>query len=111
VPVVRYGCLTSSLTLRDEYRLRVFENNLLRRIFGMKRDKVIGRCRKLHNKEFCNLYSSPHIFKMIMSRKIRWKGRVAHMGRRRTPTGCWWEGQKKSDHSGHQGINGRIILK
>jgi hypothetical protein len=59
LPVVLYGCETWSLTLREEHRLRVFENRVLRRIFGPKRDEVIGGWRKLHNEELHNLYCSP----------------------------------------------------
>jgi hypothetical protein len=59
--VILYGCETCSLTLNEEYRLRVFENRVLRRIFGPKRDEVTGGWRKLHNEELCNLYSSPSI--------------------------------------------------
>jgi hypothetical protein len=59
LPVFLYGCETWSLTLREEHRLRVFENNVLRRIFGQKRDEVTGEWRKLHNEEFHILYSSP----------------------------------------------------
>jgi hypothetical protein len=65
--VVLYGCETSSLTLREEYRLNVFENRVLRRIFGPKRDEVIG-WRKVHDEELCNLYSSPDIIRMKLWR-------------------------------------------
>jgi hypothetical protein len=61
LPVVLYGCETSSLTLREEHRLRVFENSVLRRIFGPKRNEVTGELRKLHIEELHNLYSSPDI--------------------------------------------------
>ena len=60
--VVLYGCETRSLTLREERRLRVFENRLLRRIFGPKRDEVAGEWRKLHNEVLNDLYSSPNVF-------------------------------------------------
>ena len=70
----------SSLTLREERRLRVFENGMLRRIFGPKRDEVTGECRKLHNEELKGLYSSPNIVRVIKSRRMRWAGHVAHMG-------------------------------
>jgi len=63
-----YGCETWSLTLRGEHRLKVFENRVLRRIFGPKRDKVTGECRKLHNEEFNDLYISPNIIQVIKSR-------------------------------------------
>jgi hypothetical protein len=65
LPVVLYGCETWSLTLREERGLRVFENRVLRRIFGPKRDEVTGGWRKLHNEEFHNLYTSPSIIRMI----------------------------------------------
>jgi hypothetical protein len=65
------GCETLSLTLREEHRLRVFENRVLRRIFGTKRDGVTGRCRKLHNEELHNLYSSPSIIRIIKSRRMK----------------------------------------
>jgi hypothetical protein len=64
LPVVVYGCETWSLTLRDEHRLRVFENKVLRRIFGLKRDEVIGGWRKLHD-ELYSLYGSPSIIRMV----------------------------------------------
>jgi hypothetical protein len=61
----------------------VFENSLLRRIFGSKRDELAGRWRKLHNEELCYLYSSPSIIRMIKSRRMRWAGHVARMGEKR----------------------------
>jgi hypothetical protein len=63
--------------------LRVFENRVLRRIFGPKRDEVTGEWRKVHNDELHNLYSSPNIIRMIKSRRMRWGGHVAHMGEKR----------------------------
>jgi hypothetical protein len=69
-----------SLTLREEHRLRVFENRVLRRIFGLKRDEVTGKWRKLHNGKLHNLYSSPDIIRQIKSRRMRWAGHVACMG-------------------------------
>ena len=76
LPVVLYGCETWSLTLREEHRLRVFQNRVLRRIFGPKRDGVTGQWRKLHNEELNDLYCSPNIFRVIKSRRMRWAGRV-----------------------------------
>jgi len=68
LPVVLYGCETWSLTLREERRLGVFENRMLRRIFGPKRDEVTWEWRKLHNEELNDLYSSPNIIPVIKSR-------------------------------------------
>jgi hypothetical protein len=69
-----YRCGTWSLILREEHRLRVFENRVLRRIFGPKRDEVKGDWWKLHNEELHNLYSSPNIIRMIRSRMLRSAG-------------------------------------
>jgi hypothetical protein len=69
-----------SLTLREEHKLRVFENRVLRRIFGSKRDEVTGGWRKLHNEELHGLYSSPSIIRVIKARRMRWAGYVARMG-------------------------------
>ena len=80
LPVVLYGCETCSLTLQEERRLRVFENKVLRRIFGPRRDEVTGDCRRLHNEEINDLYSSPNIAQVLKSRRIRWAGHVARMG-------------------------------
>jgi hypothetical protein len=81
--VVLYGCETWSLTLREEHRLRVSENRVLRRIFGPKRDEVTGEWRKLHNEELRELYSSPSIIRIIKSKRIRLTGHVARMGEKR----------------------------
>jgi hypothetical protein len=80
LPFVLYGCETWSLTLREEHRLRAFENRVLMRIFGPKRDDVTGEWRKLHNEELHSLYSSPNIIRQIKSRRMRWAGHVARMG-------------------------------
>jgi hypothetical protein len=91
LPEVLYGSETWSLTLREEYRLRVFENRVLRRIFGPKRDEVTGEWIKLHNEELRELYSSPSIIRIIKSRRMRWAGHAARMGRRGTLIDYWWE--------------------
>jgi len=78
--VVLYGCETWSLTLREESRLRVFENRVLRRVFGPKRDEVTGELRKLHNEELIDLYSLPNIVRVVKSRRMRWAGHVVRMG-------------------------------
>jgi hypothetical protein len=84
LPVVLYGCETWSLTLREEHRLRVFENRVLRRIFGPKRDDVTGEWRKLHNEELRDLHSSPSIIRIIKPRRMRWAGDVARIREKRT---------------------------
>jgi hypothetical protein len=77
--VLLYGCETWSIPLREEPKLRLFENGVLRRIFGPKRDEVTGVWRKLHNEELHNLYFSPSIIIMTKSRMMRWAGNVARM--------------------------------
>jgi hypothetical protein len=79
LPLILYGCETRSLTLREEHRLRVFENRVLRRIFGPRRDEVTGGWRKLCNEELHGLYSSPSIIRVIKARRMRWAGHVARM--------------------------------
>jgi hypothetical protein len=86
LPVVLYRCEISSLSLREEHRLRVFENRVLRRILGPKGDEVTGDWRKLHNEELNNFYSSPSIIRMIKLRRMRWTGNVVrtNWGKRNT---------------------------
>jgi len=83
LPVVLYGCETWSPTLREETKLRVFENMVIRRIFGLRRDEVKGEWRRLHNEELSDLYSSPNIMRPIKSRRMRLAGHVARMGKER----------------------------
>ena len=77
LPVVSYGRETWSLTLREEHRLNVFENKVLRKIFGAKKDEIAGEWRKLHNDELYALYSSPNIIRSPKSRRLRWAGHIA----------------------------------
>jgi hypothetical protein len=80
--VALYRGDTCSLILREQHRLRVFENRVLRRIFGPKKDEVTGEWRKLHNEELRDLYSSPSIIRTIKSRRMRWMEHVARVGGR-----------------------------
>jgi hypothetical protein len=81
--VVLFGSETWPLTLREDRRLRVFENRVLMRMFGPKRDDVTGDWRKLHNEEVNDQYCSPNIVRVIKSRRVGWAGHVARMGNRR----------------------------
>ena len=80
LPVVLYGCETWSLSLREKRKLRVFENRVLMRIFGPRRDEVTGEWRRLHNEALNDLYCSPNIVRVIKWRRMGWAGHVAHMG-------------------------------
>jgi hypothetical protein len=111
LPVVLYGCKTGSLTVREEQRLRVFQNRVLRRISGPKRDKVRGGWRKLRKEELQNLYPSSSVIRMIKSRGMRWAEHVTHMGRRGMFVGYLRESQKKTDHQEDQHEKWWIILK
>jgi hypothetical protein len=97
LPVVLNGYETWSLTLREEHRLRVFENRVLR-IFGPKRGEVTGEWRKLHNEELRDLYSSPSIIRIMMPKRMRWAGMLHEWGRRGTRVVYWWESQRERDH-------------
>jgi hypothetical protein len=96
--VVLYGCETWSLTLREEHRLRVFENRALRRIFGPTREEVTGEWRKFHNKELHELYSSPSIIRISKSRRMRWADYVARMEEKRKAYRLLVKNQRERDH-------------
>jgi len=100
-----YGCETWSLTLR----LRVFENRLMRSIFGPKRDEVSGEWRKLHNEEFNTLYSFPNIIGEIKSRRIKWAWHLARMGVRRGAYRVLVGNLRERDHLKDTSIDSRII--
>jgi hypothetical protein len=93
LPVVMYEYETWSVTLREEHILRVFENRVLRRIFGPKRVEMTGGWRGLHNS-----YFAPSIIRTVKSRRVRWVGHVARTGRRGRHVGYWWESQTERDH-------------
>jgi hypothetical protein len=80
--------------IREEHRLRVFENSVVRIIFGSKRDKVTGDWRKLHDEKLHNLYSSPNLIRMLKSRRMRLTGHAARKGRRGMHIGYLWEKPK-----------------
>jgi len=90
LPVVLHGCETWSLARWEERKLRVFENMVLRRIFGPRKDEVTGKWRRLHNEELNDFYSSPNIVWVIKSRRMSWAGHVARMGEERGCIGSWW---------------------
>jgi hypothetical protein len=107
MPVVLYGCESWSLTLREERRLRVFENRVLRRIFGPKRDEGKGEWRKLHNEEIHNLYSSPDIIRQVKANEVG--GACGTHGRgKKNVQGFGGEGPKERDHLEVQGVGGRM---
>jgi hypothetical protein len=83
LPVVLYGCETWSLTIKEERRLKVFENRMLGRVFGPRRVEVTGEWRKLNNEELNDLYYLPNIVRVVNSRRMRWAGHVARLGRRK----------------------------
>jgi len=98
LPVVLYGCETWSLTLPEERKLRVFENMVLRRIFGPRRDEVTGEWRRLHNEELNDLYSSPNIVRVIKSRRRDGLSIWRVWVRRGRCIGSWWGNRRERDH-------------
>jgi len=103
---VLYGCETWSLILREERKLKVFKNMVLRRIFGPRRDEVTGGLRRLYNEELNDLYSSPDIVRVTKSRRMRWAGNVARMGEEMGCIGSWWGNRRERDHWGVLGVDG-----
>ena len=93
--------------------MRVFENRVLRRVFGPKRDEVTREWRKLHNEELSDLYFLPNIVQVVKSRRMRWARHVARIGERRGEvyTGFWWGNLRERDNLEDPGIDGRIILR
>jgi len=96
--------------LREERKLRVSENMVLRRIFGPRMDEVTGEWRRLHNEELNDLYSSPNIVRVIKWRRMRWAGHVMRMGEERGRIRYWWGDRREGDHWGDLGIDWWIIL-
>jgi hypothetical protein len=105
------GCETWSLILKEELRLGVYGNKVLRRIFGSERDEVTGAWRKLHSEELNVLYCSPYIVRVIKSRRMRWAGHVARKGERRGINRVFMGKPDGKNHLEDPGENERIILK
>jgi hypothetical protein len=97
--------------LREECRLRVFENRVLRRIFGPKRDEVTRECRRLHNEELYAVYGPSNIIRIIKSRRLRWEKHVARMGKRRGAYKVLVGKPEERNHLEDPGVDGRTILK
>jgi hypothetical protein len=106
-----YECETWSLTLKEEYKLRVFKNRMRRRIFGPNRNEVTGECRRLHNKELYALYSLPNIFRKIKSRRLRWSKHVACNRERRDAYRVLVGKPEGRNHLEDPGVDGRIRIK
>jgi hypothetical protein len=94
--VILYACETWSLILKEEHRWEMLENRVLKKIFGSKRDEVMGGWRKLHNEELHNLYSLTSIIRIVTSRRMRWAGHVTRMGRLGLHIEYWWETRKET---------------
>jgi hypothetical protein len=95
--------------LREECRLRVFDNIVLKIIFGPKRDEVTEDWRRLHNKQLDALHSSPNFIRVNKSRILRWAVHVARIGRREVLRGFWWENQSEGNHFEDRGVDGDNI--
>jgi hypothetical protein len=109
--ICHYSTETWSLSLREEHRLRVFENRVLRKIFGPKRDEVTGEWRRLHNEELHDVYSSPNVIRVIRSIRMKWAGHVACVGERRGAFRVLVGNLRKRIHLEDLGIDGKIIIK
>ena len=107
--VVLYECETLSLTLREERKLSVFENKVLRRIFGPRRDEVTGEWRRVHNEELNDLYCSPNIVRVIKSIRMRWTGHVVRMGEERGVYRILVGKPEEKSHWGDIGVDGWIL--
>jgi hypothetical protein len=97
--------------LKEEHRLRAFENRVLRKIFGPKRDEVAGEWIRLHNEELYDLFSLPNIIGVIKSRMMGWAEHVASMGRGEVHSRSWCGKLMETDHLEELDVGGRIILK
>jgi hypothetical protein len=111
LPVVLHGCETWSLILREERRLRVSENVVLRKMFERKREKVAGGWGRLHNEEPHNLYTPPNVIRAIKSRRIGWVGRVACKGEMINAYNIFVEKSEGKDRLEDLGVRWRIILE
>jgi hypothetical protein len=105
-----YGCQTSFLTLREEHRLRVFENGVLRRIFRRKREEVTG-WKRLHNEGVHNLHTSPNIIRVLKSRRMRWAGHVTSMEETRNASQILVGEPEGRNHLEDLGVDGKVILE
>ena len=111
MPVVLCGCDTWLFTLREERRLRVFENRLLRRIFVSMRDEVTREWRKLYNEELNDVYFSPNIFGVRKWRRMRWAGHVERLRERRRVYRVFLKILRQRDHLGDPGLDESIIVR
>jgi hypothetical protein len=111
LPIVLYECETWSLKLREERRLRGFENRVLRKIIGPEWEEVTGEWRKQHNDELNDLYSLPNIVRVIKSRIMRWAGYVARMVEKRAVYRVRWVNLRERNHLGDPGVDGSIVLR